>query len=600
MGIRVAILDSGIDVSHPVFKDYNIEEYVLGDGEWKLTQELIKPVQGHGTGVASIIAKNSRDIEIVSFRIFNEKMVVKPQTLLSVLEFIYQNIDCDVINMSLGIRLPNENLEEICKKLYEKGVLLVSAFDNAGGVSYPAAYDSVIGVDKSYRCVKAKEFVYVKNSIVNLKAKGGNQRMAWINPEYIINQGSSFASAYVTARVADLLEEGISYDKVLLKILEECSFVYDNQIEFNDDPEFFESQIKKASVFPYNKEVHSLINYAGLLSFEIVQLFDSKLSGRLGKKVSSLDGKYQYTVENIEKCDWEAIDTFILGHTFEMDFLAKTNTKDYIIKKCIEHNINIYSFDEEIIKDYRSEFKEKSIKAFWPSIKNSKRIINKFGKMYNIKAPVLGVLGTSHQQGKFTLQLALRQLFIKNGYNICQLGTEPHALLFGMNFVFPFGYGSFFSLSDKESIEILNYYMHEMDAKNPDIIVTGSQAGTIPMRFNNMVQYRTEQLAFLMGTKPDGVILCVNYHDNMKDIKRSIKGIEALADCKVIAISVFPVGYQTDWDIMCDRKTSIDSEKLKSFCASLSGLIEVPSYVLGEPENDKRIFETCIDYFAKK
>lgn len=598
--IKVAVLDSGIDVSHPVFKDCNIKEYTFQEGCWKIPEKCTTPEIGHGTGVASIIIKNSKNVEIISFKIFQDKMIVKPDIFLSALEFIHEHVDCNVINMSLGLRLPNERLEKICKRLREKGIILVSAYDNAGGVSYPAAYDTVIGVDKSYRCLKANEFVFVKNSIVDLKAKGGNQRMAWTNPPYIINQGSSFAAAYVTARVADLLDEGVPQDKVLSRFGDEAAFVYDNEPVSKSIPDFLNGNIKKAAVFPYNKEVHSLINYAGILSFEITQVCDSKLSGRLGRTVKSLDGKYQYTIESIEKCDWESIDTFILGHTFEMDFLAKTNMKEYIIRKCLEHHINVYSFDEDIVQDFKQEFEEKSLQIFWPSANNEKGLLSKFGKMYTIKSPVLGVLGTSHQQGKFTLQLALRRLFMENGYKVCQLGTEPHALLFGMDFVYPFGYGSNFSLSDQESIEILNHHMHEMDMKNPEIIIVGSQAGTMPMRFNNMVQYRTDQLAFLLGTKPDAVILCVNYHDYMKDILRSIKGIEALADCKVIAASVFPVGYQTDWDMMCDRKSKIDEEKLEAFCEELSKTANIPCYILGKEQNDVRMFESVIQYFAKK
>jgi hypothetical protein len=39
-----------------------------------------------------------------------------------------------------------ESLYTACKSLTNKGIILVSAFDNAGSLSFPAAFPNVIGV----------------------------------------------------------------------------------------------------------------------------------------------------------------------------------------------------------------------------------------------------------------------------------------------------------------------------------------------------------------------------------------------------------------------------------------------------------------------
>lgn len=51
----IAILDSEVDIRHPVFKDWNIPQFVFRDGAWIAVE--YQPVHGYGTGVASIFLK---------------------------------------------------------------------------------------------------------------------------------------------------------------------------------------------------------------------------------------------------------------------------------------------------------------------------------------------------------------------------------------------------------------------------------------------------------------------------------------------------------------------------------------------------------------
>ena len=56
------------------------------------------------------------------------------------------------------------------------------------------------------------------------------------------------------------------------------------------------------------------------------------------------------------------------------------------------------------------------------------------------RVPVLGVFGTSPSQGKFTLQLRLREHLAALGLTVGQVGTEHQSLLFGMDDGFPLGH----------------------------------------------------------------------------------------------------------------------------------------------------------------
>ena len=92
--------------------------------------------------------------------------------------------------------------------------------------------------------------------------------------------------------------------------------------------------------------------------------------------------------------------------------------------KCIENKVNVYSFDS---LDYCAHLfmKENSpIRVFWPSVRKCNVPQNTFGKLYKISKPVLGVFGTSSCQGKFTLQILLKELLEKSGYAVGHIGTD--------------------------------------------------------------------------------------------------------------------------------------------------------------------------------
>ena len=500
--------------------------------------------------------------------------------------------------MSLGTKYDDESLFVLCNDLSNKGVILVSAFENSGAVSYPAAYHNVIGVDASYRCIHADDFVLVENSIVNIRAKGGNQRVAWFNPSYTINQGASFAAAYVTAYIAKLLQSGVDRELVLTKIGEIAKYTYQNNDSFLESGCSEVFSIERAAVFPYNKEVHSLLNYSELLSMRLTNIFDARFSGNVGLKVRSIDNRTEYTIKNIDTIDYSDIDCMIISHVTELEGYAQRQFKSIILEQCLENGINVYSFDEYLVSQYKPRFSEKGLMLACPSVPNNMRF-NKFGKLFSIQTPVLGVWGTSKQQGKYTLQLQIRRMLRNRNYKICQIGTEPSALLFGMDYCYSFGYMANNNLDSESEIEYLNYLMHELDIKKPDIILVGSQSGTVPMMYDNVGQTTIRQLSFLTGTKPDGVFLCVNLSDSLSYISRTISAIEGIARCKVIGIAIYPMVY-TGWGIISNRKTLASNEEIRKFKEQLVQYADIPAFVIGNEQDEDIIMMSILNYFSKR
>lgn len=200
--VKIAIRDSGIRTSHPKLAQYTFSGYNITNDSSNIEDRL-----GHGTAITGIIKNLVPCAEIFAVKIFDNDYYIDFSDLCNALEYIYNNIDFDVLNLSVGLtECPNHNkLENLCDMLSKKGIV-VSAFDNFGAISYPAAYSSVIGVDGTLKYTNSWEYDYVEDSTINIRGKGGNQRILWSDPDYMIQGGSSFACAHITGLIAKMLQ----------------------------------------------------------------------------------------------------------------------------------------------------------------------------------------------------------------------------------------------------------------------------------------------------------------------------------------------------------------------------------------------------------
>ena len=593
--MNIVMIDGAIQKEHKCLMKEHIAQFYYKDGNWEILDN--SKGTGHGTAVANILCSNiDIPVELINFCVFDSKLATTKEVLISALEYIYQNVDTPIINLSLGTAFDDIRLYDICKKIADKGTILVSAFDNNGAVSYPAAYDCVIGVDTSYKCLGKRDFVFVEDSIVNLRAMGGNQRVAWNSPEYTIISGASFAAAHVTNEIVNNCL-GMDIENVLAHFKGIAKYVYENEycIQNIEQKEF---NINEVALLPFSKEMQSLLNFSNLLNFEITGVYDTKYSGRVGFCFETMDHSKKYIIENLDNCNWERIDTFVLGHVWELNPRIRDVTIEKIVEKCLYHGVNLFCFDFQVYKQYKETFAKSVLHIMTPYVDMTSR--NKFGKLYRISRPILSVFGTSSQQGKYTLQLQLRELFLQHHYSVGQLGTEPTAMLFGMDECFPFGYNSPLraeKCSRKQYVELINAAVHRIDVKNPDIIIAGCQSNLAPMVYNNLNDLTIEQMDYLMGVNPDVVILCVNPYDRLDYIKRSIKCIEGISNAKVLAIALFPFIYENNWAVINGKKRKLTENEIQKVCEEITAAIGLATYEIGNFESIKELFELCIAYF---
>jgi uncharacterized NAD-dependent epimerase/dehydratase family protein len=588
---KIAIIDSGVNVKHPAFS--KSKPVLICDEE----RYEVKNFYGHGTAIYNIIKKVEDIAEITNFKLNNVESGVCEDELINILTTIKNEYNFDIINLSLGISICEEidRLYSVCKALTESGTIIVSAFDNTGSISYPAAFENVIGVTSGQSCFRINDFEYIQDTIVNLGAKGDIQKLAWNNPDYILLGGNSFACAHVTVQVAKLMFDGIfGLDNILQVFKDKAKKHYLNEsmisLKNNQSIPFL---IKKAVIFPFNKEMHSLIRFAPDLKFEIVGVYDSKYSANVGSTTDHImkSEVRSIPIQNIAQIKWDSFDTLILGHLDEMSSLInKHDLQHNLIKTAISKKKNVYAFDD--VTQFIT-----SPNIYSPKVLKKDLPPYRFGKLHRLSKPIIGVYGTSSRQGKFTLQLELRKFFQSAGYKIGQIGTEPSSLLYGMDYVYPMGYNNSVYIQDYEVIRYLNSLMADICKKDVDLIITGSQSGVLPYDTGNLAQFSLPQIDFLLGTQPDAVVLCINPYDELEYVMRTKQFIESSVDCKVVALVMFPMDLKDDWTGIYGRRVELNNEKYTELLKAISEKFSMPVYKLGNKKDIDMLGESIIEYF---
>lgn len=241
-GIRIAILDSGVDLSHPQLRGLRLADDIafleqedhLSTWSWGGSND----VYGHGTAVASIIREVAPEAAIGSFRVLNSALECSPD-LLRAAAMRAIVLGYDIINCSLGIAARPQYLEAFKQWLdaaYVNLVHVVSACNNMNFrvPEWPGAFPSVLTVNMAkatdqnlyYRWENARPH------LVEFAAAGVDLPLAWSNGESIVKSGSSFAAPRVTGILARMLSEHPGLKPLVAKsLLQEISIKWSPDVK---------------------------------------------------------------------------------------------------------------------------------------------------------------------------------------------------------------------------------------------------------------------------------------------------------------------------------------------------------------------------------
>ena len=618
--IRIAIVDSGIDASHSGVGDVagGVHIQIGQDGETVFWDDHTD-CAGHGTACAGIIRKKAPDAALYSVRIFDDSLMADGRALIAAIQWCIDN-EMDVVNLSLGTTdvTFKKSLQKVCCKAVDAGVILVAAESNDGGESYPAVFPEVIGVTGS-AIHEVDGFYYRKDHRIECVARGDDQRVCWLNGKHIMTGGNSFAAPHITGIIARLLEQhpkcSVQDIRLLLKekVLNEKS---QDRNKSKSDPQIIRKDfqedyayIKKAVLYPYNKEMHSMVRYRDLLDFEIVGVADPIGKGMVGKDAGKVIGELQADLRispNIRSTLADA-DTLILGYVDQLSRIRKRDLLREYVQSSLDEGCHVFSFqalDSTIYGDLYDIADKKGLRLAYPHIHREElaQAIQNFNALPPVDVPVLSVMGTSSQQGKFTLQLALRRRLIQKGYKVGQIGTEHHSRLFGMDAAFPMGYASPLKLPFQHYIPYLDYKMREICQRTqPDIILTGSQSGTIPYHVQEHSTHCLSSLAFLLGVKPDACILVINSIDAKEYIRDTIDGIRAVCKAPTILLAMgdHEKHIRTAYGRSMITPKKMAQSQIDQHLKKLQDTFLLPSIEILSETGQQRLVETVIQYFSK-
>ncbi|MBX9955684.1 S8 family serine peptidase [Peribacillus simplex] len=209
--IKIAIIDSGIDKSHPDIKGIVTKEY----NAINPNNEIIDDT-GHGTAVAGIIGaiddkkgirgvSKSSNLEIYSIKAFensysNEEIIKKALRWA-----IDQNVD--IINFSAGASKANMELEKLIIEAINKDIFIISAAGNKfnNELQFPAYLPNVISVGAVNNEYKQVSGTVIKG--VDFVGLGKGILTTFPQKNYNFLGYTSSSTAFVTGIVSDLLSQ---------------------------------------------------------------------------------------------------------------------------------------------------------------------------------------------------------------------------------------------------------------------------------------------------------------------------------------------------------------------------------------------------------
>ncbi|MBM7704001.1 S8 family serine peptidase [Metabacillus iocasae] len=211
--VKVAVIDTGIDVNHPELKNKVLAPYNVSD-----PANPGSPAE-HGTHVAGIIASEANNgvggkgvnpnASILPIDVFSGMLGASDYVVADgILHAIEQG--ANVINMSIGSFYESPIIKGAVKKAVDKGIVVVAAAGNSGNMEYeyPASFDGVISVGAT-NDKNQKAYFSTYGPGIDVVAPGENVYSSLYTPfkgSTFANMSGTSMSSPIVAGVASLIK----------------------------------------------------------------------------------------------------------------------------------------------------------------------------------------------------------------------------------------------------------------------------------------------------------------------------------------------------------------------------------------------------------
>ncbi|MDE7433351.1 MAG: S8 family serine peptidase [Lachnospiraceae bacterium] len=206
--VKIAIIDNGVD-GYYINGDLEASFVIDKNGVCKEDYSSIEEQYfKHGTVCAYIIKNNAENSKLYSVRMLDENGRGLVRSLSPALEWCYQN-SIRLVNLSLGTAhfRDKAKIRKCINHYVHKGMIIVAATSNRGYMTYPASFSNVIGVEMG------EDFCFAELS----QKQKGVDFIAPVKLEHLIEKvplgiprSNSYAAPYVTAMIANILQENPS------------------------------------------------------------------------------------------------------------------------------------------------------------------------------------------------------------------------------------------------------------------------------------------------------------------------------------------------------------------------------------------------------
>jgi subtilisin len=206
-GVRVAIVDSGIEAAHPALRGCVDEENGIAltvdeHGDVQESRGAHDDAFGHGTACAGVVHSIAPDARITSVRVLGDRLSSKSQAFLHGLSWAVGE-GFDVINLSLGTRRRDHALAfyEVCDDAYFRGSFVVTAANNVASPTFPSMYANVTSVACNLSTDPFR-FHFNPEPPTEFLAPGIGVDLAWKGGGRLTGTGNSYASAHIAGIAA--------------------------------------------------------------------------------------------------------------------------------------------------------------------------------------------------------------------------------------------------------------------------------------------------------------------------------------------------------------------------------------------------------------
>jgi subtilisin family serine protease len=208
-GVRVAVVDSGIDSEHPDLKGKVREsvEAVTEDGRIEFRPSTSGDQAGHGTACAGIITSIAPDVDLYSVKVLGPKASGTGDMFLVGLDYAIKQ-KFRVINLSLGTTKRDffAPLHDMLDRAYQAGCVVVSAANNLPYPSYPSIFSSSVVSVVKRSGGDPFNFGFRYGQVIEVVAPGVEVKTTWPGGGYRQLTGNSFACPYVVGIIALMIE----------------------------------------------------------------------------------------------------------------------------------------------------------------------------------------------------------------------------------------------------------------------------------------------------------------------------------------------------------------------------------------------------------